>query len=147
MSQSKNTTTNLIPSLRYADAAKAIDWLCDAFGFERHLVVPGENGAIVHAQLSFGRGTLMLGSGGQHDRPFDRFVQPPKNRDEVRPGSLYGIVDDADAHCTRARAAGAEILDEPRDEDYGGRGYTCRDLEGNVWTFGSYDPYAETDGS
>ncbi len=55
--------------MRYADAAKAIDWLCDAFGFERHLIVPGENGAITHAQLTFGNGTLMLGSGGEHDGP------------------------------------------------------------------------------
>jgi uncharacterized glyoxalase superfamily protein PhnB len=147
MSQPKNTIVNLIPSLRYADAAKAIDWLCDAFGFERHLVVPGENGAIAHAQLTFGDGMLMLGSGGEHGRPFDRFVQPPKDRDDVRPGSLYLIVEDADVHCASARTAGAEIVDEPRDEDYGGRGYTCRDLEGNVWTFGTYDPYAETDAS
>ena len=63
----KNTIVNLIPSLRYADAPKAIDWLCDAFAFERHLVVPGEDGAIAHAQLRFGNGMLMLGSGGGHD--------------------------------------------------------------------------------
>ena len=146
MSNPRNTVVNLIPSLRYADAAKAIDWLCDAFGFERHLVVPGENGAIAHAQLTFGNGMLMLGSGDEHGgRPFDQFVQPPKQRDDVRSGSLYVIVEDADAHCVRARTAGAKILDECRDEDYGGRGYTCRDLEGNVWTFGTYDPYAEAD--
>jgi len=146
MSNPRNTRVTLIPSLRYADAAKAIDWLCDAFGFDRHLVVPGENGAIAHAQLTFGNGMLMLGSGGQHgesSRAFDRFVQPSQHRDDVRPSSLYVIVADADAHCARAREAGAEIVAEPRDEDYGGRGYTCRDLEGNVWTFGTYDPYGE----
>lgn len=144
MTRPKNTRVNVIPSLRYADAAKAIDWLCDAFGFERHLVVPGDDGAIAHAQLSYGNGMLMLGSGGEHGRAFDALVQPPKNRDDMRPGSLYVIVDDADAHFARARTAGAEIVDEPEDADYGGRGYTCRDLEGNVWTFGTYDPYAET---
>ena len=63
MSNPKNAKVNIIPSLRYADAAKAIDWLCDAFGFERQMVVPGENGAIAHAQLGFGNGMLMLGSG------------------------------------------------------------------------------------
>ena len=147
MSQPKKTSVNVIPSLRYADAAKAIDWLCDAFAFERHLVVPGEDGAIAHAQLSFGNGMLMLGSGGHHGRPFDDLVQPAKARDTIRTSSLYVIVKDVDAHCTRARAAGAEIMDEPRDEDYGGRGYTCRDIEGNVWTFGSYDPYTETEAS
>ena len=139
----KNTIVNIIPSLRYADAAKAIDWLCDAFALERHLVVPGEDGAIAHAQLRFGNGMLMLGSGGGHEGPFDRLVRPPASRDEARPGGLYVIVDDADAHCARARATGAEVIMEPEDADYGGRGYTCRDLEGNVWTFGTYDPFAE----
>ncbi len=142
MSSPRNTTVNVIPSLRYQDAPKAIDWLCDAFGFERQLVVPGEDGTIAHAQLRFGNGMLMLGSGGGHRGPYDRFVQPPESRDTIRPGSLYVIVEDADSHCARARAAGAEIVDEPEDADYGGRGYTCRDPEGHVWSFGTYDPFA-----
>ncbi len=144
MSKPKNATVNLIPSLRYADAAKAIDWLCDAFAFERQLVVPGEGGGIAHAQLRFGNGMLMLGSGGNHEGPFDQRVRPPANREAERPSSIYVIVADADTHCARARAAGAEIVQAPQDEEYGGRGYTCRDLEGNVWTFGSYDPFAES---
>ena len=143
MSNPANTIVNIIPSLRYSDAAKAVDWLCDAFAFERQLVVPGEDGAIIHAQLRFGNGMVMLGSGGGHDGPFDQRVQPPNNPDQVRPSSLYVIVDDADSHCTRARSAGAEIIMEPEDADYGGRGYTCLDPEGNVWTFGTYDPFAE----
>ena len=52
----------MIPAIRYRDAAAAIDWLCEAFGFERHLVVPGEGGTIAHAQLAFGNGMVMLGS-------------------------------------------------------------------------------------
>jgi len=141
MSDPKKTLVNVVPSLRYADAAKAIDWLCDAFGFERQLVVPGENGGIAHAQLRYGNGMIMLGSGGDHGRPFDQRVQPPSSRDEVRPSSLYVIVADTDAHCARARSAGAEIIMEPKDEDYGGRGYSCLDTEGNIWTFGTYDPF------
>jgi uncharacterized glyoxalase superfamily protein PhnB len=86
---------------------------------------------------------LMLGSGGGHDGPFDRLVWPLESREAARPGRLYVIVEDADAHCTRARAAGAEIIMEPESPDHGGRSYTCVDLEGNVWTFGSYDPFAE----
>ena len=143
MSNPKNTTV-VIPSLRYADAPKAIDWLCNAFGFERHLVVPDEGGTIAHAQLRIGNGMLMLGSGGNHEGPFDKLVRTPASREQVRPSSVYVIVDDPDAHCTRARAAGAEIIMEPEDADYGGRGYTCVDLEGNVWSFGSYDPFAES---
>ena len=143
MSNPKKAKANIIPSLRYADAAKAIDWLCDAFGFERQLVVPGENGAIAHAQLGFGNGMLMLGSGGSHEGAFDERVRPPKSSKEPRPSSIYVIVEDTDAHCERARAAGAEILMELEDPEYWGRAYTCSDLEGNVWTFGSYDPNAE----
>jgi uncharacterized glyoxalase superfamily protein PhnB len=143
-SNPKNTLVNIIPALRYADAAKAIDWLCDAFAFERKLVVPGEDGAIAHAQLRYGNGMLMLGSGGAHQGPFDQHVQPPTSREQVRPSSVYVIVQDADAHCARARGAGAEILIEPEDADYGGRGYTCLDLEGNAWTFGTFDPFEES---
>ena len=148
MPHPKDRIVSLIPSLRYGDAAKAIDWLCDAFNFERHLVVPGEGGAIAHAQLRFGNGMLMLGSGGSHEggdneRPFDKRVQPLANIEEVRPSSIYMIVDDVDAHCTRARAAGAEIIMEPEDVEYWSRSYTCCDLEGNVFTFGGYDPLAE----
>ncbi len=145
MSHLKNAIVNIVPSLRYADAAKAIDWLCDAFAFERQLVVPAEGGGIAHAQLRFGNGMLMLGSDGGHEGgPFDQLVRSPASRDDTRPSSIYVIVADADAHCARARAAGAEIIQAPQDEEYGGRGYTCRDLEGNVWTFGSYDPFAES---
>ncbi|MEO1068864.1 MAG: VOC family protein, partial [Cyanobacteria bacterium J06638_6] len=61
-SRPKQTVATIIPTLRYNDAARAIDWLCQAFGFEKHLVVPGENGAIAHAQLVFGNGMIMLGS-------------------------------------------------------------------------------------
>jgi uncharacterized glyoxalase superfamily protein PhnB len=89
-SQAKATTASIIPTFRYRDAPAAIEFLCRAFGFERHLVVPGEDGTIVHAQLRFGNGMIM----------------------------------------------------DIEDKDYGGRGYTCRDPEGYVWSFGGYDPWA-----
>ncbi len=142
MSQPKKTLVNIVPSLRYADAAKAIDWLCDAFAFERHMVVPGEDGSIAHAQLVYGNGMLMLGSGGAHRSTFDDYIQPV-DRDQIRPCSLYVIVEDVDAHAKRARAAGAEIVMEPEDQDHGGRGYSCLDLEGNTWTVGASDPFEE----
>ena len=142
MSRPKDTTATLVPCLRYQDAPKAIDWLCRAFGFERMLVVPGEGGTIAHAQLVFGRGMIMLGSSGAHGGGFDELVKSPGEVGGVGTQSVYAIVDDADAHLARARSAGAEIVLEIRDEDYGGRDYTCRDLEGNVWTFGTYDPWS-----
>jgi uncharacterized glyoxalase superfamily protein PhnB len=143
MSHPKDTLVTVIPGLRYQDAPKAIDWLCRAFGFERHLVVPGEGDTIAHAQLRFGRGMIMLGSAGKHGGGYDALVRTPKEVGGVGTMGLYVVVDDADAHLARARAAGAEIVLDVKDEDYGGRDYTCRDLEGHIWTFGTYDPWSE----
>lgn len=137
-SVSNQSRSNLIPCLRYRDAPAAIDWLCRNFGFERHLVVPDEQGGIAHAQLSCGNGMLMLGS--LAESAYGRLMRQP---DEVGgcTQSLYLVVEDADRVYVRVKAAGAEILIEIQDEDYGGRAFTCRDLEGHLWTFGSYDPW------
>jgi uncharacterized glyoxalase superfamily protein PhnB len=136
----KNTTSNVIPTMRYNDAAAAIAWLCEAFGFERHLVVPGESATIAHAQLVFGRGMIMLGSA--HDDAFDQLQKPPSDLGGVTTQSPYIIVEDADEHYARAVSAGAKVVMEIKDADYGGRGYSCRDPEGHLWNFGTYDPWA-----
>src|SRR5215813_4205866 len=107
---STRSAPTIVPTLRYRDAATAIDWLCRAFGFERHLVVPGEGGTIAHAQLAFGHGMIMLGSSGAHGGGFDALVTAPAEVGGVGTQSHYVIVDDADAHLARARAAGAEIV-------------------------------------
>ena len=132
---------NIIPTMRYRDAPAAIEWLCRAFGFERHLVVPGENGTIAHAQLTFGNGMIMLGS--TRDGGYDRLVKQPSEVDGAETQAPYIVVADADAHYQRAKAAGAEILMDIEDQDHGGRAYTCRDPEGHVWNFGSYDPWRD----
>ena len=132
--------TKIIPTLRYADAPAAIDWLCRAFGFEKRLVVPGEDGRIAHAQLTFAGAMVMLGSAGSGGYD-DMIVQPAQAGAETQ--APYVIVEDVDAHCARARAAGAEIVMEPADQDHGGRLYTCRDPEQHLWNFGSYDPWAD----
>ncbi|MEB2343557.1 MAG: VOC family protein [Deltaproteobacteria bacterium] len=143
MSLAKQTTATVIPCLRYRDAPKAIDWLCRAFGFEKQLVVPDEQGGIAHAQLSFGHGMIMLGSASRHaGDAYGALVRTAAEVGGVSTQTVYAIVGDVDAHCARARAAGAEIVLPLEDKDYGGRDYTCRDLEGNVWSFGSYDPWA-----
>ncbi len=136
-------SATIIPSLRYREAAAAIDWLCDAFGFERHLVVPGEDGGIVHAQLRLGGAMIMLGSG--QDGAYDRLVRSPEEAGGVTQ-SPYVIVVDADALYDRARRVGAEMVLEIEDWDHGGRGFTCRDPEGHIWNFGTYDPWAELAG-
>jgi uncharacterized glyoxalase superfamily protein PhnB len=136
----KKTTSTMIPTMRYVDAAAAVEWLCEAFGFERHLVVPDESGAIVHAQLVFGNGMIMLGS--VRDDEFDKLQKPPNALGGVGSQSPYVIVEDADEHYARTVAAGAQIVMDIEDADYGGRGYSCRDPEGHVWNFGTYDPWA-----
>ena len=136
----KQTKSTVVPCLRYRDAAAAIEWLCRAFGFEKQMVVPGEGGAIAHAQLSFGNGMIMLGSIG--DSPFNRLMAQPDEVGGRQTQCPYLIVADADAVYRQAKAAGAEIVLDIKDEDYGGRGFTCRDLEGYVWNFGTYDPWA-----
>jgi uncharacterized glyoxalase superfamily protein PhnB len=124
---SASAAPTLYPLLRYKDAPAAIRWLCAVFGFEEHLVVPGKGGAVAHAELRFGTGILMMGS--QKDDVFGNTGMAP-----------YVYVSDVEAHCARARAAGAAIVMEPRDTDYGSREYAARDCEGHVWSFGTYRP-------
>ena len=134
--------STLIPCLRYRDAPAAIEWLCQAFGFEKHLVVPNDDGTIAHAQLSFGNGMIMLGSILKNETEFGSLMKQP---DEVGGGqtqSTYVVVTDADAAYTRVKVGGAKIAMEIRDEEYGGRGFSCFDVEGHLWSFGSYDPCA-----
>ena len=136
-----NQGSSIIPAMRYRDAAAAIDWLCRAFGFERHLVVPGPAGSIAHAQLRLGSGMVMLGS--IRDNEWGRLIRQPDEIGGFETQSAYVVVPDPDAHHAQARREGARIVIEPHDEDHGGRGYGCRDLEGRLWYFGSYDPWAD----
>lgn len=127
--------SRVIPGLRYRDAPAAMKWLTAAFGFEERLVVPGENGTIRHAQMSFGGDYIMLGSAK------DDFLgmKTPREVGAVTQ-FIYMVLDDTDAHYSRAKAAGAEIIRELGDTDYGSRDYVARDPEGNLWCFGTYRP-------
>ena len=82
----------------------------------------------------------MLGSAGESE--FDSFQKPPSSLSGSVSQSPYVVVEDADRHYARAVAAGAEIVMDIKTEDYGGRGYSCRDPEGHIWNFGSYNPWA-----
>jgi uncharacterized glyoxalase superfamily protein PhnB len=126
-----DTRPTFYPILSYRDASAAIDWLQEAFGFRQLFATPGPDGNVAHAELSFGPGIVMVGTG-----------QGPLEIEEWRsaPQSVYVAVDDADAHCAQARAAGAEIVRELGDTDYGSREYSARDLEGHHWHFGTYRP-------
>ena len=127
----------IFPALRYRDPAAALDFLTNAFGFEEVSVHRSEDGAIQHAELRLGAGMIMLGPQRGDDwmggKPPDALASTL---------SVYAVVADPDAHHARARGAGAEVVRELTDEDYGSREYSARDPEGNLWSFGTYDPYA-----
>jgi uncharacterized glyoxalase superfamily protein PhnB len=134
----KQTLCNVIPCMRYRDAPAAIDWLCSTLGFEATLVVPNEDGTIAHAQLSFGNSMIMLGS--VFDTEFGRLMRQPGEVGGFNTQSTYLVVNNADLVYGRALEAGAKILLDIKDEDYGGRGFTCSDPEGHIWSIGTYDP-------
>jgi uncharacterized glyoxalase superfamily protein PhnB len=122
---------NIFPAVRYHDGRAALAWLNQAFGFSRKLEMPGPNGTIAHAELRLGNGTVMLGSIGKPDN---------QNPWTAATHGLYVYVPDLDAHYARARQAGAEIVRELHDTTYGAREYSARDLEGQLWSFGTYYP-------
>jgi uncharacterized glyoxalase superfamily protein PhnB len=124
----------------YKDARAAIDWLCRVFGFEVRLIVEGEDGAIAHSELTYGDGLIMVGQDGHIARPEDELMVSPRSTHGANTQLLSVFVADVDAHCARARAAGAEIFREPETNDYGAeyamdRTYGARDLDGHMWFF------------
>ncbi len=143
MSAITATRSTIIPCLRYRDAPAAIDWLCSAFGFERHAVYPDDKGGIAHAQLTLNGGMLMLSSVPRDESPVDMLQRQPDEIGGFETECPYLVVDDADEVYARVQAAGAQIVLEIHDADYGGRGFSCRDNEGHLWHVGSYDPWQE----
>src|SRR5947209_660601 len=127
---------NIFPAIRYADADAGIDFLKRAFGATEKALHRGEDGVIHHAELALGAGLVMVGQqredgklGGEAPRALASTI------------SLYVTVADPDRHHAAARDAGATIVRELQDMEYGSREYSARDLEGNLWSFGTYDPY------
>lgn len=137
-----HTRANIIPCLRYRDAPAAIDWLCDTFGFEKQLIVPGDQGAILHAQLSFGNGMIMLGSIHASSAGYGELLKQPDEIGGAATQTIHVVVQDADVVHDKAKDAGADIIRAIQDEDFGGRSFMCRDREGHIWSFGTYDPCA-----
>ena len=142
---STSSAAAVIPCLRYRDVPAAIVWLCQVFGFDKHLVVPEEDNTIAHAQLSLGaRGLVMLCSTAR-DTEFARLIAQPGEVGGRETQSHYLVVPDADAVYAHVKAAGGGIVRDIQDEDYGGRGFTCRNLEGHVWSAGTHNPWAKVD--
>ncbi len=124
------TAPNIYPCLRYKDAPAAIAWLEKAFGFKKHAVHAAPDGSVAHAEMSHGAGMIMLGS------KKDDFIATAG----VGVQCIYLAITDVDAHCARAKAAGARILRDLNDTDYGSREYCALDIEGHFWSFGTYWP-------
>ena len=128
-------------ALYYDDAAAAIDWICNVFGFEVRMKIEGEGGRIVHSELAFGDGLIMVGDAKvRSEGPNPLPSKSPRALGGTNTQTLCVFVDDADAHCEHARAAGAQIIDEPTTHDYGednwaDRTYRAADLEGHHWWF------------
>jgi uncharacterized glyoxalase superfamily protein PhnB len=131
--------TAIMPTLRYRDVAPAIDWLCDAFGFAKHLVIADADGGVAYAELSIGSSMIMIGPA--EGSAFDRLMQQPDQIGGVETQICYLFVADVDQHRDRAVAAGAEIVLDMDAEGSTGRGYSCRDPEGHLWNFGTYNPW------
>lgn len=121
--------TTVFPTLKYDDAHAAIEFLCDALGFERHAVHETDDGKVGHAELRHGDGMVMVGTRGIEGDLY-----------ESGRTTIYVVVKDPDALHDRAKAAGAEIVRPLAEQDYGSRDFAARDPEGNVWAFGTYDP-------
>jgi uncharacterized glyoxalase superfamily protein PhnB len=127
----------IFPALRYRDTDAAIAFLKQAFGFDERAIHRGKDGSVAHAELELGHSLIML---GQYSPEGWMGGNPPDPLAST--ASLYVVVADPDSHHATAKAAGATIVRELDEMDYGSREYSARDLEGNLWSFGTYDPNA-----
>jgi uncharacterized glyoxalase superfamily protein PhnB len=118
----------LYPEVLYRDGARAIEWIERALGFRCTLKVPGDGGTLKHAELRLDDGTVYVGAAAESDQFKDitHFV------------NIH--VDDPDAHCARARTAGARIILEPQMSPFGARFYAARDAEDFLWWISTYKP-------
>ena len=129
---------NLMPLMRYRDLAEAMSWLERAFGFEKQIAVSDNDGAAIYGQMTY-RGSLMM-MGAVRDTDLDKLMRQPDEVGDVETQSCYIVVEDADTHYARAVDAGAEIVLEIKSDGLGRRGYSCRDPQGHIWNFGTYNP-------
>ena len=127
MPQKPAPTPRITPYLLYEDVAGALDWLARAFGFRKRLHFAGPDGNISHAEMELGDGLIMLGDPGSG-------YQNPKRLGQATQ-LVHVYVDDVDEHFERAKEAGATILSEPQNQEYGDRRYDAEDLEGHRWSF------------
>lgn len=136
-------TSTIIPCLRYRDAPRMIEWLCDTFGFSKQMVIEKEDGTIAHSQLTLGTGMIMVGSVLTEETAWGKQIAQPEEIGRRETQCPYVVVEGIDALYARAKAAGAEIVMEIADQPYGSRDFICRDPEGHLWSLGTYNPWTE----
>jgi len=121
----------LISAIVYRDPRAALEFLERAFGFELFMLIEDADGNVAHSEMRLGDSVVMVGSEWSDDH------RSPASTGGKNTQSIHiKIAEDIDAHCARARAAGADVFMEPADQFYGDRTYRCRDLEGHIWTVG-----------
>jgi len=135
MAHSSTISTGIL----YHNASEMIEWLCRTFGFEKRLIVPGAENRIIHAHLTFGKGSIMISSAENYPNP--TFCKSPKEIGGVGTAELIVYVDEVDKHYNHAKSQGADIVVDIEDKPYGGRGYCVKDPEGHFWAFTSYNPW------
>ena len=131
--------TKLVPAVRYRNPPAAIDWLCTALGFRKHSIIEEKDGHFLRAHLTIGN--AMIAVFPVRETGLDRLLKQPDEVGGSETQTCYFFVPDTDTHYRTARNAGAEILIDLADDGHGGRGYSCRDPEGHIWSFGTYDPW------
>lgn len=135
-------TIRIIPTLNYKAPKKAMAWLEAAFGFQEHALYEDEKGQFVHGELTLLGNMIMIGK-YPSDTIWGQHLKHPQDIGHFVTQSAYVIIDDdhIDAHYDQAVSQGAKILDPLKAEDYGGKSYLCKDPEGHMWSFGSYNPW------
>jgi uncharacterized glyoxalase superfamily protein PhnB len=129
----------VIPALRYREADRAIEWLKQALGFCECAVYRDDKGTVIHAELDYGNGMIMLGTAGANTQTADWYRQPDEAGGLT--ASVYLLVRDCMPVYESARAANAEFVQDLETKDYGGKAFTVRDPEGQIWSVGEYNPW------
>lgn len=130
----------VIPNISYKDPENALEFLKNALGFSEHSIYRDNQNKILHGELVLGKAMIMI-SPANNETVFGKFTRTPNELQGYNIQTPYIIIEEIDAHYQQTKNAKAEIILPLKDEDYGGRGYSCKDPEGNIWNFGSYNPF------
>lgn len=132
--------STVIPGLYYRNAKTMIEWLCETFGFEVQLVVAGPDDVVMHSQLTFGNGMIMVGS-AESGTPGSALMKYSDEIGGAQTQMLSLIVSDCTELYAKAKLAGAKILSELEKKEFGGEAFTCRDPEGRIWNISTHNPW------